>query len=65
MERPAGSVSFSDVDNSAGYANAVAWAAGQNIVKGTGDGTYAPDSVCDRSQIAAFLHRAYVPEART
>ena len=63
-EQPAAGSSFSDVDKSAGYADAVAWAVEQNIVQGPEDGTYAPNGICNRAQIATFLYKAYVPEAR-
>ena len=55
--------SFPDVDPSAYYADAVSWAVGLGIVQGN-NGLYNPTGTCDRSQIATFLYRTYVPEAR-
>ena len=50
-------VSFSDVASDAYYANAVSWAAGQEIVTGYADGTFAPNRVITREQLAAILYR--------
>ena len=49
--------SFSDVDPSAYYAGAVAWAARRNIVEGFYDGTFRPDLPVSRQQLAAILWR--------
>ena len=49
--------SFSDVASDAYYANAVSWAAGQEIVTGYADGTFAPNRVITREQLAAILYR--------
>jgi len=56
---PAGeaSVSFSDVDGDAWFADAVRWAAGKGIVTGYPDGTFRPDSPITREELAAMLHR--------
>ncbi|MBD5098725.1 MAG: S-layer homology domain-containing protein [Clostridiales bacterium] len=53
--------SFSDVDADAPYADAVSWALEKGVTTGSGDGdnTFAPDRVCTRGEIAAFLYRAY------
>ena len=53
--------SFSDVDGDAPYAGAVSWAVEKGVTKGSGSGgnTFAPDRVCTRGEIAAFLYRAY------
>lgn len=60
--------SFPDVDAGADYAAAVAWAVENGVTNGfdSGDGTFQfrPGKVCSRGEIAAFLHRAYVPEAK-
>lgn len=56
--------SFSDVPASADYAAAVNWAVANGIVEGYPDGTFRPDTVCNRGVIATMLHRAYVPGAR-
>ena len=58
--QPTAGNSFTDVPAGAYYADAVAWAVERNIVQGTGNGTYAPDAICNRAQIATFLHRTYV-----
>jgi len=49
---------FSDVDGKAYYANAVQWAAEQNITAGTGGNAFSPDGICTRAQIVTFLYRA-------
>lgn len=52
--------SFTDVDKNADYAEAVSWAVEQGITNGYGGSdTFAPDKVCNRGEIAAFLYRAY------
>ncbi len=58
----AGSVpSFTDLPKDSLYYDAVLWAVGQGVTKGTGDGTtFSPDSPCTRGQIVTFLYRAYV-----
>lgn len=48
---------FSDVATSAYYADAVAWAAEQRIVNGTGSMTFSPDAPITREQLAAILYR--------
>ncbi|MBR4308958.1 MAG: endonuclease [Oscillospiraceae bacterium] len=52
-----GMINFSDVTPSAWYADAVAWASHNGIVNGMGDGTFAPDAVINREQIATILYR--------
>ena len=49
---------FSDVNTSAAYSSAVAWAVKNNITSGTGDGMFSPDMTCTRAQIVTFLNRA-------
>ena len=49
---------FTDVDASASYAQAVAWAVANGITKGATDTTFAPESICQRGQIAVFLYNA-------
>lgn len=53
--------SFSDVDAGSPIAPAVSWAVEKGVTKGSGngDGTFAPDRVCTRGEIACFLYRAY------
>ena len=50
---------FSDVPADSYYANAVAWAVENGITTGVGGGKFAPNAICTRAQIAAFLMRAY------
>ena len=59
MEDPTGSFagSFQDVPDSAWYAQAVNWAAGEGLVSGYGDGTFGPDDDVTREQLAAILYR--------
>lgn len=41
------------------YAAAVKWATDNGITQGVGDGLFAPDQLCTRSQIVTFLWRVY------
>ncbi|MYH44320.1 MAG: S-layer homology domain-containing protein, partial [Acidimicrobiaceae bacterium] len=51
---------FSDVREDAWYGPAVRRLASLGVVQGCGDGgSYCPDSVVTRAQMALFLHRAY------
>ena len=56
---PAGSggSAFTDVESGAWYADAVAWAAANDIVNGTSATTFAPNSPITREQMAAILYR--------
>lgn len=56
--------SFKDVDYSAPIAEAINWAVENGIVEGYTDGTFRPDTVCNRGVIATMLWRTYVAEAR-
>ena len=58
---PAAASSFTDMEGYENYAQAVSWAVEKGVTKGSGngDGTFAPDRVCTRGEIAAFLYRAY------
>lgn len=47
--------SFSDVQSSDWYANAINWAYEQGYVSGTGANTFSPNSVVTRAQIAVIL----------
>lgn len=49
---------FGDVDESAYYYDAVAWAVAQGITKGTGADTFGPEVSCTRAQMVTFLWRA-------
>lgn len=50
---------FTDVQEQDYFANAVIWAAENNITNGIGDGKYGPAQDCTRSQIVTFLWRLY------
>ncbi|MDD3569480.1 MAG: S-layer homology domain-containing protein [Lachnospiraceae bacterium] len=49
--------SFKDVADGEYYAEAVAWAAENNIVGGYGNGIFAPNDVITREQLASILYR--------
>lgn len=48
---------FPDVAPAQYYASPVGWAAGQSIVNGYEDGTFRPDGLLTREQLAAILYR--------
>lgn len=52
-----GANSFSDVAPGAYYAAAVSWASSNGIVNGYSDGTFRPNNLITREQMAAFLYR--------
>ena len=52
-----GSSVFTDVADSAWYADAVTWAASQGIVGGYGGGLFGPEDNITREQLAAILYR--------
>ena len=52
-----GSSSFSDVRSGSYYEKAVAWAAANGIVTGTGSTSFSPDAKVTREQLAAILYR--------
>ncbi len=54
-----GAPDFRDVAADAYYAAAVKWATDTGITQGVGDGLFAPDQLCTRSQIVTFLWRVY------
>lgn len=54
-----GTSQFRDVSADSYYANAVAWAVTNGVTNGIGNGLFGPDNSCTRSQIVAFLYRAY------
>lgn len=57
---PAGGAgSFTDVDDHAGYAEAVAWAVDAGITTGTTPTTFGPEDTCTRGQIVTFLYRYF------
>ena len=48
---------FDDVPEGEYYSEAVAWAAANGIVNGYGDGTFGPDDILTREQMAAIMYR--------
>ena len=52
-----GGSAFTDVESGAWYADAVAWAAANDIVNGTSATTFAPNSPITREQMATMLYR--------
>ncbi len=48
---------FTDVASNAYYAKAVAWAVDAGVVMGYGDGTFRPDAVLLRQDLAVLLYR--------
>ena len=52
-----GDMPFTDVERGAWYADAVAWAAANDIVNGTSATTFAPNSPITREQMATMLYR--------
>ena len=50
-------MSFTDVSSGAWYAEAVRWAASEQIAAGYADGTFKPDGAITREQFAALLYR--------
>ena len=48
---------FADVNKDAYYADAVLWAVGEKITKGSSATTFSPDDNCTRAQIVTFLYR--------
>ena len=54
-----GASAFTDVADSAYYADAVKWATEQGITKGVSSTLFGPDETCTRAQIVTFLYRMY------
>lgn len=54
-----GPVSFTDVDATDWYSDAVRWAASHGVVAGNGDGTFSPEASITREQVAVIF-RNYV-----
>jgi hypothetical protein len=52
--------SFSDVPSNHWAYKHIEYAVSQNVVKGYDDGTYQPDLVVDRGQMAVYIARAMV-----
>lgn len=57
-----GSSSFEDVAAGAWYASAVCWAENNDIISGTDDGIFSPESNVTREQMAAILYRYTVDQ---
>jgi hypothetical protein len=55
-----GTPTFSDADENHWAYKHIEYAVSQNVVKGYDDGTYKPDLVVDRGQMAVFVARAMV-----
>ena len=53
-----GAIPFIDVPESAYYADAVRWAAGEGITNGTSSVSFSPHAACTRAQIVSFLWKA-------
>jgi hypothetical protein len=51
-------VTFTDIDSSAYYYNAVLWSVDNGVTAGTSASTFSPDSACTRGQVVTFLWRA-------
>ena len=54
-----GASAFTDVADSAYYADAAAWAEQKGITGGIGNGLFGPHNNCTRAQIVTFLYRLY------
>ena len=52
----AGNAGFDDVTTSAWYSDAIAWAAGNQIVNGVGNNQFAPNAEITREQMAVMLY---------
>ena len=48
---------FTDVKDGAYYTNGISWASDKGVATGYDDGTYRPDQVITRQQLAAMLYR--------
>ena len=53
-----GNAAFLDISDNDYYSDAVAWAEQNGITSGTGNGKFAPNTVCTRAQIVTLLYRA-------
>ena len=61
MDSPApksGETGFTDVEATAFYARAVAWAVENKVTNGMTAVTFAPNETCTRGQVVTFLYRA-------
>lgn len=50
---------FTDVSTETWYSKAVSWGAALGVVRGYGDGTFAPDVSISREELATVLYRYY------
>ena len=57
VHRVANASGFSDVKDSAFYADPVVWAVYMNVTSGTGKTTFSPNDPCTRAQAVTFLWR--------
>ena len=57
--QPKTDAGFEDVGSDAWYADAVAWAAGEGIVAGVGDGLFLPEAPLTREQFVQILRRYF------
>ena len=52
-------MTFTDVPDTAYYAEAVKWAVANKITEGVGNKLFGSDNNCTRAQIVTFLYRSY------
>lgn len=52
-------MTFTDVPDTAYYAEAVNWAVAKKITNGKANGLFGSNDPCTRAQIVTFLYRAY------
>lgn len=57
LETPGTGETFADVPAGQWYSDGIAWASGNKIVNGMGNGLYAPDLAVTREQLVTMLHR--------
>ena len=57
LEPAASASDFADVASGSYYANAVSWAASNNIVNGISSSSFAPNTAITREQLATILYR--------
>jgi|GEM_PF-2276599 len=57
MPTPAATESFNDVETGSWYETAVRWAVENNVTKGTGEGMFSPDDICNRAMCITLLYR--------
>ena len=57
MPTPAATETFNDVEAGSWYETAVRWAVENNVTKGTGEGMFSPDDICNRAMCITLLYR--------